>query len=166
MTTTHRDKIIYRAKPHWMHLTDPPLLAAVALFCAANTMLLHTADLLPALLPLPLSALSSLGSCAVCLSVLIIFGAIFTVLSYINVEYIITSERLIVERGIFNRRSEIFRQQINGIDIKTPRLGKFLGYGTIVVHAKGNTPHALAKVTNPQEFRQRILGRTSRVSSN
>jgi hypothetical protein len=86
---------------------------------------------------------------------LLIFLAVFTVvlLGYLNSETILTNKRLMYRTGFVTRAAgELPLENIEGMFILEPLLGRLLGYGTITVTTLGGARYVLAYISKPQVF--------------
>jgi hypothetical protein len=86
---------------------------------------------------------------------LLIFLATFTVvlLGYLNSETILTNKRLMYRTGFVTRAAgELPLENIEGMFILEPLLGRLLGYGTITVTTLGGARYVLAYISKPQVF--------------
>jgi hypothetical protein len=56
-----------------------------------------------------------------------------------------------------SRRSlEIMLQKVESIGITETFWGRFLGYGSVMIHGTGGTPEPFHKIAHPSEFRKHV----------
>jgi Bacterial PH domain len=74
-----------------------------------------------------------------------------TLLAYLNSEIVLTHERLLYRTGFFFRVSgQLPLENIEGILIAEPLLGRLLGYGTLFVTTVGGAQYRLSYIPKPQ----------------
>jgi uncharacterized membrane protein YdbT with pleckstrin-like domain len=86
------------------------------------------------------------------------FLAIYGTISLSHNEFVVTNRRIIIKSGIIRRASyELRLEKLESIQVYQGILGRFLGYGTIVVHGVGASRQSVMRLTSPMEFRQHIF---------
>lgn len=96
-------------------------------------------------------ALASFLGCAILFSV--------GLLKRSATEMAVTNKRVIVKTGLATRRTvEILLSRIESIAVEEPALGRFLGYGTVIVRGTGGTPEVFERIAHPLEFRAQVQG--------
>jgi uncharacterized membrane protein YdbT with pleckstrin-like domain len=86
-------------------------------------------------------------------------GALFLVglLKRNFTEMAVTSKRVIVKTGIFDRRTiEILLSRIESVAVEEPAWGRLFGYGTVIVRGTGGTPETFERIYHPLEFREQV----------
>lgn len=150
------ERIIYKAKPHWIYLAKPIFLTLIGLVCTVCTLVLGTTKPPPGQPSLPNNTIEVFVTCSACIFAVALLGTIIVTLNYINSNFTLTSRRVIKERGGLKHRSlEIYLKQVDSVFVETSFLGKLLGYGTIVIMS-GAVKESLISVANPQEIRRCI----------
>ena len=77
-----------------------------------------------------------------------------SILMYYSSEYIITSRRVLMKTGFFERRSlEILIDRIEGIYVEQSILGKILNFGVVIIIGIGGTRNSFNYVAAPLAFR-------------
>ena len=130
------EKVIYRAKLHWVVFLTPIIFAVIALMFFAG------------------------GGETVALGTFLLFIAIiWGIVRFITIktsEFGITDKRVIIKVGWIRRNSlETLLTKVEGIQVKQGILGKILNYGTIVVTGTGGMANPFHKIEKPLEFRKK-----------
>jgi uncharacterized membrane protein YdbT with pleckstrin-like domain len=74
-----------------------------------------------------------------------------------STEMALTNKRVIIKTGLATRRTiEIMLPRIESIVIEEPALGRFLGFGTVILRGTGGTPEVFEKIAHPLEFREQV----------
>ena len=136
------DETVERAfRPHWKTLFFPALFTVLAI--AAGVMVLQ---LLPAGWP-QWAALAVVGAGWVAWGLLPVVRWYYTL-------HILTSERLIVRRGIIARTGmEIPLEVVNDVGFSQSVVERLLGFGDVVIESAGELGQSrLANIPRPQEF--------------
>ena len=72
-------------------------------------------------------------------------------------EMAVTNKRVIVKRGIAERRTiELLLSRIESVAVDEPALGRLMGYGTVIVKGTGGTPEVFEKIYHPLIFREQV----------
>lgn len=72
-------------------------------------------------------------------------------------ELAVTSRRVIVKSGMFERRTfEMPLSRVESVSVAEPMMGRLLGYGTVVVRGTGGTPESFDLVAHPLEFQKHV----------
>jgi uncharacterized membrane protein YdbT with pleckstrin-like domain len=89
-----------------------------------------------------------------------LIGAIFFIVGLLKrnaTEMAVTNKRVIVKSGLADRRTvELLLARIESIAVEEPALGRFLGYGTVIVRGTGGTPEVFPQIARPLEFREQV----------
>lgn len=73
-------------------------------------------------------------------------------------EYIVSSKRVIIKRGILVHNSqEISLNRIESIQVEQSLLGRILGFGNITILGTGGTRESISSIKAPQQFRQGFM---------
>lgn len=87
-------------------------------------------------------------------------GAIFICIGLLKrkaTEMAVTNKRIIVKRGIAERRTiELLLSRVESVAVEEPALGRILGYGTVIVKGTGGTPEVFEKIQQPLKFREQV----------
>ncbi len=98
---------------------------------------------------------------------LIFFADLIQFLTYITTEFGVTTQRIIVKRGIVQRLvKENLLQKIESIQVFQSFVGRIFGYGTIIVHGIGGTPEAFDLINDPMTFRLKIQEQIEKSNGN
>jgi hypothetical protein len=137
------ETIIYRAQLHWAILLGPTLVIIIGGL-----------------------ALKSQGYHAM---VLITFGLIWGILSYINLrrsEIGLTQNKVLIKVGFPLKKShDILLSEIIFIDYYQPSLGSMLDFGKILIMDKRRKKYAFRLVAGPAEFVKEVHRQITSLSS-
>lgn len=160
--TPQPEIVLFKAKPHWIWLFRPALLMLFGLSCTCCSILAATAEPSPGRPPPPETMLQTMIYTSTCLLGLALIVTIIAVLRYIHSTFTLTNRRVILEKGVLTQRSiEIFLWKVDSVFVETSPLGRFLGYGTVIVFS-GAVREPLGIYAKPQIIRQRIQDQVSR----
>ena len=132
---TKGESIIYRTKLHWIVFIWPIfwIFIAVLLFSIGNKMI-------------PVGGFFSVVAIATCFAAFI---------NYSTSDFGVTNKRVLMKSGFIRINiNEIFLTKVDNIFVKQGRLGRFLGYGSVIVSGTGGTKNPFHKITNPLEFKR------------
>ena len=153
------ERVLYRARLHWVVLFWPALVASVIGLLGAAFLVVVV---VPSLRPHGFSP-------AVAVAGLLLFlGALALIVSAIvarnATEIAVTSRRVLIKTGIVNRRTlELLLARIESIGVNEPPLGRMLGFGTVIVRGTGGTPEQFDRIANPLEFRKQVQSQVEGV---
>ena len=83
---------------------------------------------------------------------------VFRYITYSTSEFGITNKRVIIKVGFIRRRTlEMLLPKIETVGINQGILARMLNYGTIVVVGSGGTREPFKKISEPLQFRQKVL---------
>jgi uncharacterized membrane protein YdbT with pleckstrin-like domain len=137
------ERIVHRARPHWVMFLSPVLLAAAGL-------------VLGGLLEYAAGDYWYVGAGVAGLALLLAIGP---VVRYATSEYAITDKRVLARVGVLERRSlETLLGKIEAIGVEQDLPGRLLGYGTITITGTGGTQETLERISRPLEFRRQVQG--------
>jgi uncharacterized membrane protein YdbT with pleckstrin-like domain len=86
-----------------------------------------------------------------------LFDTIMQVLRQGNADFAFTTYRLSMSAGTFRRRRrDMALQTIDSVSVKQSRIGRLLGYGTVVVTLAGGTQESWAQVTRARGLVEKI----------
>lgn len=137
------ERIVHRARPHWVMFLSALLLAAAGL-------------VLGGLLEYAAGDYWYVGAGVAGLAILLAIGP---VVRYATSEYAITDRRVLARAGVFERRSlETLLSKIEAIEVEQDLPGRLLGYGTITITGTGGTQEMLERIARPLEFRRQVQG--------
>jgi uncharacterized membrane protein YdbT with pleckstrin-like domain len=89
--------------------------------------------------------------------VLAIIAAAAAAIRRVTTELAVTNQRVIYKRGVFARHTiEMNRSKVESVDVDQSILGRFLGYGTLLVRGTGGSLEPLERVSDPLAFRTYI----------
>ena len=134
------EKVMYRGHLHWIVIARSLF---IFLFIALPGLALvvygySNKDSVPA-------AVAGLG-----LFVFGTFPVIKSVLSRRAAEFAVTNKRVILKKGMVNRKTvEMFLQKVESIDVDQNFAGRMFGYGTITLRGTGGTFEPFAGVSHP-----------------
>ena len=135
------ERVVHRARPHWVMFLGPLLLAAAGL-ALGGTLQYAAGDYWYA------------GAGVAGLALLL---ALPTLLRYASSEYAVTDKRVLARMGILERHSlETLLTKIEALGVEQDLAGRVLGYGTITITGTGGTQERLERIAAPLEFRRRI----------
>lgn len=129
------EKVIYRAKIHWIVFLWPAIFLLVALVVFANFG-------------------AAFGGIFILLAAL---AGLSSFITYTTSEFGVTDKRVLVKVGFIRRHSlETLLAKVEGIGVDQGILGRMLGYGTVMVTGTGGTKEPFHKIDAPFEFRKRV----------
>jgi uncharacterized membrane protein YdbT with pleckstrin-like domain len=128
------EKILYRARFHWMIFFWP----AVFLFCT-------------------LSGYTSSKDAGNAFLILTILTGVHSFIVYSTSEFAVTNKRVLAKFGAIRRTSmDILLPKVESVLANQGLLGRMFGYGTIVVRGSGGTANPFPKISNPMELRNQV----------
>src|SRR5215472_346839 len=72
-------------------------------------------------------------------------------------ELAVTDRRVIYKSGIISRHTlEMNRSKVESVDVDQPLLGRFLGFGTVIVRGTGGSLEPIRMISDPLTFRSHI----------
>jgi uncharacterized membrane protein YdbT with pleckstrin-like domain len=89
-------------------------------------------------------------------------SALFTLFLYpyirqITSEFVITSKRVVVKRGLFARTTfEMNLNKIETVNVDQSIWGRIFGFGTITIVGTGGTHELVESISKPLEFRRKF----------
>lgn len=137
---TQGERIIYTARRHWIVLAVP---AFVAVFIGLPGLgLLFNED-------------ARIGG-----FFMICIAAGVSLLGWLSIngfEFAVTSRRLIYRKGIISiSTDELFLEKIESVLVKQGLMGRWLGYGSILVRGTGGSSEPFPNISDPLLLRKRI----------
>lgn len=147
---TPGEQILHKTGLHWIVLFGPVLLAVLLA--------------LPGLILLLGSVLNmkdkDAGATAIMGLVLLVAAGLFVLLGYLlwkATEMAVTNKRVIIKTGLLTRRTfELLLSKVESIGVEEGLMGRWLGYGLVVVKGTGGTPERFKNIALPQEFRRQV----------
>ncbi|MCB9211500.1 MAG: PH domain-containing protein [Ignavibacteriales bacterium] len=130
------EKIIFNTKLHWIMFLWPAIFLIITLMIFDG----HTqyTDKLAGLFLIGTLVLS-----------------IYSYLNYKSAEFGFTNKRVLVKYGFFSTRSiEILLNKVESIQVNQSVIGRFLGYGSIIIRGTGGTKNPFHKIIDPFTFRE------------
>jgi uncharacterized membrane protein YdbT with pleckstrin-like domain len=138
------ETVTYKTTLHWKVYVGPVLLSV--LVCVP-------------LIVLALRNEHKLLAGAPALVIVALLGAAFIRRS--SSEYAVTSKRVIAKVGVMQTRSvELMLGKVEGITVTQGLMGKFLGYGDIVITGSGGTKEPFEGIQAPFDFRRAVQAAT------
>ncbi|PDW01721.1 PH domain-containing protein [Candidatus Viridilinea mediisalina] len=129
------EHVLYQGRLHWTIAVRPVMITSLAL------VLLSSGDLL-------------LGV-GVMLVAAVFWGA--TLLAASNSAQLITEQRVRLSSGrIFRERVEIALTQVERVKVERDVMGRWLGYGTLVVEGRSGERASCPNLTQPDEFQREL----------
>jgi uncharacterized membrane protein YdbT with pleckstrin-like domain len=145
------EKVLYRAKPHWIIFwpTFLLLLIGLALFIFGIKQPLPTTS--------PTFHLNINTLVARLALLLAIILAIPEFITYVTSEYGVTNRRVLMKTGFFRRISlDIRLSRVESIAVQQTLLGHLLNYGSILISGVGGSKDPFPTIASPLLFRQKI----------
>lgn len=128
------EKVIYRAKLHWIVFKWAIVLLFLAFFMMADV-----------------------GENAIGGFLLAAIVGAFNFIKLKTSEMGVTNKRVLIKVGLIKRHSlETLLEKVEGIQVIQSALGRILGYGTIVVVGSGGTREPFSMIDNPMKFRKKV----------
>lgn len=129
------EQVLYQGRLHWTIAVRPVMLTSLAL------LLLSSGDLILGVLAMLVAA--------------VFWGA--TLLAASNSAQLITEQRVRLSSGrVFRERVEISLPQIERIKVEQDLMGRWLGYGTLVVDSVDGAQARCANLTRPDAFQSEL----------
>jgi uncharacterized membrane protein YdbT with pleckstrin-like domain len=149
------EAIVYATQPHWIIFSSSFFLGIAALallayfqyhpFAFSNYWIINTFHHNPLAFSGYIVALFALTSVIQSLAI------------YITTRYTVTNRRIIIQVGVFRRRSiEILLERIESIKVIQPLLGRMVGYGSITIIGTGGSQDTFDLIANPQYFHLQV----------
>jgi hypothetical protein len=86
----------------------------------------------------------------ICLVLPALVYLVFVAISYLRSEITVTNRRIMAETWFIGPQlNEIFLSQVESVSTILPRMGEYLGYGSVVVTATGGASLALSCLAEP-----------------
>ena len=146
------EKILARAKIHWVILIYPIIFLLIGIFFA---MIFHVSS--PNGVPSNTDTIITSLICIWSWPIIGLITIIIAILIYLTTEFALTNKRVIAKVGILNQHSlEIMNNKIESIGVSRTILGRILNYGTITVVGSGGTKQSFKNIAKPMELRQKI----------
>ncbi|MBI3582442.1 MAG: PH domain-containing protein [Nitrospinae bacterium] len=129
------ERIIYRAKLHWIVFLFPSVFLFVALVVFLNGYV-------------------SAGVFFLLIAVLTVSSSLIT---FYTSEFGVTNKRVLIKVGLIRRNSiEMLLRKVEGIAVNQDIPGRILGYGTIIITGTGGSKEEFQKIDAPFEFRKKV----------
>jgi hypothetical protein len=156
LTLNAGEIILIHSKPHWVQLAKPAMFLLLGLSCSCCTGLVALAEPPPGQEPLPREMIGGMVTCSGLVLALALLGTIIVTLRYINSDFYLTNQRVILVRGGGRRRSlDIPMRHIDSVSVETSSLGRLLGYGQVWIMSNASR-QPLFKFANPEAIRSRL----------
>ena len=88
--------------------------------------------------------------------VAVIASGIISLMEFLTIKRVLTTQRLIIKHGIFWRTQEIAIAELEEASLRQSPLGKMFGYGTIIVAGMGRVNITMRYVRTPLEFMKEL----------
>ena len=73
-------------------------------------------------------------------------------------EFVITTKRVVMKTGCFRRNyTDVLLSKIESFNVNQGIFGRILNYGTLIVGGTGGSKGGFKTVSNPLEFRKRLM---------
>jgi uncharacterized membrane protein YdbT with pleckstrin-like domain len=135
---TAGERVLYRAKLHWIVFRRPVIWLLIALvFWKNGSQEVSVVEWVA----LPLAIVS----------------AITAYIHYTTSEFGLTNKRVLVKIGFIRRNSlETLLTRVEGILVNQGIFGRLLGYGSMTISGTGGSKEPFHKIAHPLEFRKRV----------
>lgn len=133
------ERVVYRAKLHWVIFGKPLLLIVLGLVFVAIQPIIAAAVLL-------------FGG----------FALLSPLIDYFTSEFGVTNKRVIVKVGLLRRRTlELLLRHVETISVDQSIAGRIFNYGSVTLTGTGGVREVFDHISRPLEFRRRIQGEAS-----
>ena len=88
--------------------------------------------------------------------VAVIASGIASLMEFLTIKRVLTTQRLIIRHGIFRRTQEIAISELDEVSLRQSPLGKMFGYRTIIVAGMGRVNITMRYVRTPLEFMKEL----------
>ena len=137
----NNEKIMYRASYHWLVQFLNFLLYCLLLFLGFYFVVAPDEKIL---------------DYASAIYVAVIAFGIVSLMEFLTIKRILTTQRLIIRHGIFRRTQEIYIAELDEVSLRQSPLGKIFGYGTIIVAGTGGVNVKMKHTRAPLEFMKEL----------
>jgi uncharacterized membrane protein YdbT with pleckstrin-like domain len=146
---TPGEQVIYETGLHWIALFWPVFFAALFVMPGLSILLGSFS----------LRGENAAGA-AIAGLVWLVAAGVFVLLGYLRrraTEMAVTNKRIFIKTGLLNRRTfELLLSKVESIGVEEGLMGRWLGYGLVLVRGTGGTPERFKNVILPQEFRRQV----------
>jgi uncharacterized membrane protein YdbT with pleckstrin-like domain len=133
------ERVVYRARQHWIVFVGPVLLFVVAL-----------APLVYSRSNVTLGAASVIGVAA-------LLWGVARAIARLSAEFTVTNKRVVIKLGTIRRRAiEMLLSKVEEIAVNQGVGGRILGYGTLVIVGTGGSKEIFMLLADPLEFRRQV----------
>ncbi len=151
----HNEKVVYEAQLHWIiyraGVISTLIGALIGYVLPVGAESLMGADF-SAMLLLPIKAIS------IGVILLGFFQLVSSFIRQISTELVITDQRVIAKHGLIATTSyELMMSKVEGATIEQSILGRFLGYGTLMVKGTGGGISPIDHVARPFLFHSFLM---------
>ncbi len=131
------EKVIYRAKLHWMVFSGPIIFAVIAYMFFAGG--------------------GDIAAAGGFFLLIAIMWGVSAFITFKTSEFAVTNMRVLIKVGWIRRNSlETLLTKVEGVQVNQGILGRILNYGTIIIRGTGGTHNPFRKIAAPLEFRKRV----------
>jgi len=133
------ERVVYRARQHWVIFTGPALLFVVAL------------------VPLVFSRSNTMLGMASVIAIAAVIWALARTIARLSAEFTVTNKRVVIKLGTIRRRAiEMLLSKVEEIAVDQGIGGRILGYGTLVIVGTGGSKEIFLLMADPLEFRRQV----------
>ncbi len=140
------EEIKYRTRLHWVTFIGPIVLFIVGGFCLAW----------------PVSGLSSdikniISIVGIIIMLVAVFYSISDLIAFLTSEFGVTNQRVLIKVGLIRRNTfELLLNKVESFQIKQTIMGRFLGYGTILISGTGMGQEVFNNIDHPLELKSNV----------
>ncbi len=139
------EQVVYTTKLHWLIYFPAILLVIVGIVLA------YAANRLDGRSAIALQIVAAV------FALMAVWSALRAFIRRMTTELAITDHRVIYKVGLLSRHTlEMNRAKVESVDVDQTLLGRFLGYGTVIVRGTGGSLEPMRDVTDPLSFRSHI----------
>jgi len=155
---TPGEQVLYQTGLHWIVLFWPVVFAALFALPGLGILLGAIFNMKDA----------DAGGMAIGGLVCLALASLFILLGHLGrkaTEMAVTNKRIVIKTGLLNRRTvELLLSKVESIVVEEDLMGRWLGYGLVVVKGTGGTPERFKDVALPQEFRRQVQQAEQKVT--
>lgn len=143
------EKVVFKAKYHWIILSFPMVLTFFGLCIGFLSLISYTQRQQNEIWPCFL--------CSALWLVVALYYTVMTIVANLTSDLTLTNRRVIIKSGVIRRRTqEIILTQIETIDLEQSPVGRFFDYGSIVITGTGGAKQNFKYIANASKLVKQI----------
>lgn len=155
------EELVLELRPHWRILAGKALEGALIIFL--GTLLYSVMPGFLGFLQQPLRVVVQVATL-----VLLAWRILPAMWNWISTQYVLTTDRLILRKGLIDRHAyarELLLDDIEDVQLRQSSWGRMLGFGDLVVEARGAYRHTrFPQVPHPEMVQEEITHKMQAIS--